>query len=190
VGTYLSQNDAAIICREADAAARRLARQFRLLRYDREDLYQDLLVDLIGRLKRFDPARGKLGAFAATVAANYAGRLAGRIRRERAVFAAISLDDPTGGDDASTIGESIAEADGYLAFHGQATDVFAQAERRLDLERALSSLDPSNLHLLVQLSEKTPHELSKQGVGARASMYRRIGNLRLELLAFGISAAV
>jgi RNA polymerase sigma-70 factor (ECF subfamily) len=58
------RSDLQILVHEADLAARRLVRRLRLPAHEREDLRQDLLVDLIARLPAFDPARGRLGAFA------------------------------------------------------------------------------------------------------------------------------
>ena len=74
-----------LLRRQASIGAARLVRQFRLSPHEREDLQQDFLVDLIARLKSFDPARGSLGAFASTVVAHQAGRMAARICRERAM---------------------------------------------------------------------------------------------------------
>ena len=60
----LSPDDIETIIREADAAARRLRRKLCLPVCEREDLGQDLLVDLLRRLPAYDPARGSIGAFA------------------------------------------------------------------------------------------------------------------------------
>lgn len=63
----LSPSDLDILRREADREAARLVRQFRLPSHERDDLRQDLLVDLIARLPGFNPDRGSLGAFAGAV---------------------------------------------------------------------------------------------------------------------------
>ncbi len=55
------------LCREADRVAARLARRFRLVDADREDLRQDLIVDLLARLRHFDPGRGTPDAFIAVL---------------------------------------------------------------------------------------------------------------------------
>jgi RNA polymerase sigma-70 factor (ECF subfamily) len=56
------------------------------------------------------------------------------------------LADAPGGD-GLTIGDSIAEADGYGAWLGQPTDAFAAVERRIDLDRALGTLPAETLPL-------------------------------------------
>jgi DNA-directed RNA polymerase specialized sigma24 family protein len=184
----LSDADLNQVRRKVDLVAGRLARRYGLAWDQREDLSQDLLVDLIARLKSFDPARGTFAAFAEIVIAHQASTLMKRVWRERILFAA-SLDGLVGDDEASTLGESIPESDGYLAFYGRRTEWSAEIELRLDLERALSFFAVSDLSLCAQLVDQSPHELREKGMGARATVYRRIEKARLQLLALGISAA-
>ena len=66
----LSPDDIETIIREADAAAQRLRRKLSMPLCEREDLGQDLLVDLLRRLPAYDPARGSIGAFANIVLRN------------------------------------------------------------------------------------------------------------------------
>jgi DNA-directed RNA polymerase specialized sigma24 family protein len=96
----LSRTVVDLLHREVNVAAGRLVRKLQLPVHHREDLRQELLVDLIARLKRFDPARGTLNAFASVIIRHRAGRLGKRINRERAIFAPMFLtdslaDDPT-----------------------------------------------------------------------------------------------
>jgi hypothetical protein len=175
--------------REAEVLAMRMVRQFRLPHHERDDLRQELLMDLVTRLEAFDSTRGTLAALAGTVMAHRTRRLVARLRRQRTLFAPISLDEPTLARDGSTIGDNITESDGYLALHGQLADRIAEIERRLDLERALSLLEISDLQLCAHLICRSPNELSREGVAARASLYRRLRELRLQLLAAGIAAA-
>jgi RNA polymerase sigma-70 factor (ECF subfamily) len=189
LATPLSQPDLEILLHEADVAARRLSRQLGLCCDDLADLRQDLLTDLISRIKDFDPTRGSLGAFAGTVVAHRAARLAARIRRERAVFAPFSLDDPVGGPEDITLGETIPESGGYPAMMGQPTDGFAWVECRLDVDRALGTLRGSDLALCAMLVHRTPTELSENGLGSRASLYRRVHEIRLRLMTGGLSDA-
>ena len=186
--TPISRSDLQILLHEADVAARRLSRQLRLSRDDLADLRQDLLVDLIARLKSFDPTRGSLGAFAGTVVAHRAARLAARICRDRSMFAPVSLDDPlpdTGGT--TSVGDTIAESGGFSAMMGQPTDKIANANRRLDLDQALGTLRQSDLALCAHLIHRTPTELSHEGLGSRASLYRQVHEIRLRLMTAGLS---
>jgi len=185
----ISQSDLQILLQEADVAARRLLRQLRLSCDNIADLRQDFLVDLIVRLKSFDPTRGSLGAFAGTVVARRAARLAAQLNRNRRTYALISLDDPLPDGDGATFGDTIAECGGYPAMMGQPTDGFASADRRLDLDRALGTLRGADLALCAHLVHRTPTELSRDGLGSRASLYRRVHEIRLRLMTRGLSAA-
>ena len=90
----LSPDDIETIISEADTAARRLRRRLGLPACDREDLGQDLLIDLLRRLPAFDPARGSLGAFAGLVLRNQSSRIAIRIMRERRAGCCRSMSHP------------------------------------------------------------------------------------------------
>jgi len=184
-----SATETAALQRDADRVAQRIIISCRIPRHEREDLRQDLLTDLFARLKGFDPARGDLGAYAASCFEHRAIRLTERILRGRATMAPVSLDDPQPGSDSLTIGESIAEADGYGAWLGQPTDAFAAVERRIDLDRALGTLRADTLPLCARLTEQTPHELAKASPTSRATLYRHLRELRLRLLVAGIPAA-
>ena len=59
----LSPDDIETIIREADAAAQRLRRKLSLPVCEREDLGQDLLVDLLRRLPAYVPIPRVIGSF-------------------------------------------------------------------------------------------------------------------------------
>jgi RNA polymerase sigma factor (sigma-70 family) len=184
----MSPMDLCVLLREATMAARGLVRRLGLPGHEHEDLRQELLVDLIARLKWFDPARGTLSAFASVIIRHRAGRLGKRINRERAIFPPMSLrassaDDPN----VAVAFESLVEGDGYNSWLAHPHDRFATIDRRLDLGRALGKLPPRDLSLCVKLAEQTPAELSRSGKFSRATLYRRLRNIRMRLLAEGIS---
>ena len=187
----ISRDDLQTILHEADVAARRLLRQLRLGRTDLDDLRQDLLVDLIARLPAFDPDRGSLGAFAGIVLANRARRLAKKARRDRRLFGAtpVSLDDVVPGTDGLARGDLIAEAGGMAAWFGQPVDAFAATERRIDVERGLGSLSPSDGAFCAALSHTTADRLAARGLGTRSCLYRRAKEVRLALSAVGVAPA-
>jgi RNA polymerase sigma-70 factor (ECF subfamily) len=172
---------------EAEAGARRLVRRLSLQDHYREDIRQDLLVDLLLRLRAYDPGRGTVAAFAGTIVRHRSARLARRVRRERTVFSSVSLDTPVAGTDGSTVGENVAEASGYAAFMGQPADQFDAIERRLDLELAVSALRPADIPLCSDLLERTPIEICRDRHVSRASLYRQLGEIRLRLTMLGMS---
>ncbi len=186
-----SPDDLHVLQHEADMAARRLLRQLRLPKNDLSDIRQDLVLDALARLKRFDPRRGSLGAFLATVMANKATRIARQVKTHRCLFGAnpISLDEPLPGFEGTTHGDLLSEDDGFAALCGQPTDAFAAIERRIDLERRLGILSRKDGALCAALSQATVDELATAGHGARATLYRRAREIRLALTAVGLQPA-
>lgn len=174
----------AIIQREANAAARRLARRLNLSADARCDICQELLVDLVARLGHFDPERGTLGAFAGRIAANQACCIAKRILRERRVTAC-SLDQ----DGSGIRVDQIPEEQGLCAMFGQPTDPCGAIERRLDVGRCATRLTMSEAALCRALSEHPVAELVRRGLGSRSTIYRRIAELRALFAASGLASA-
>jgi RNA polymerase sigma-70 factor (ECF subfamily) len=187
----ISRADLQTLLHEADAAARRLIRKLRLSKDDLADVRQELLVDVIARLPAFDPKRGSLGAFAGIVMANRAARVAHKVKRERRLYGAVptSLNETLPESDGATRGDLVSEEDGLSAYFGQPADAFAEVERRLDVERGLGALDPNDARLSAALSQSNIDELVDRGHAARSSLYRRVKNIRLALLAAGLKAA-
>ena len=127
----ISPDDIETVIREADAAAQRLRRKLCLPVYEREDLGQDLLVDLLRRLPGYDPARGSIGAFANIVLRNECARIAIRHHRQRWVQGGtmLSLDAPVVSS-VEPLGCLLAESDGLAAWHGQNRDTQADIHTR------------------------------------------------------------
>ncbi|MGE0252964.1 MAG: sigma factor [Alphaproteobacteria bacterium] len=186
-----SRSDLEVVLYEAEVAARRLVRQLRLPRVDLDDVRQDLLVDLLTRLPAFDAERGALGAFAGLVVRNHATRIAAKVRRQQRIFGTspMSLDDPAPGCDGASLSEAVSEEQGLWSCLGQPTDSFAEAERRFDVERALGTLEHGDRNLCAALSMQSVDRAASCGVGARSSLYRRVREIRLALLARGVQAA-
>lgn len=183
--------DVRLLIREADAAAGRLTRKLRGAQDQLDDLRQELLADLLGRLPAFDPHRGGLGAFAGRITANQATRIGSAARRQRPVFGGVpvSLDDPHPEVAGCTLGDVVAEEDGYGALFGPPTDPFMEADRRLDVERGLAVLSERDRKLCASLSQSTIDGLVDQGEGTRSTLYRRVGQIRLDLTAAGLRGA-
>jgi RNA polymerase sigma-70 factor (ECF subfamily) len=174
-----------IIQREANAAAQRLARRLNLSADARCDVCQELLADLLVRLRHYDPARGTLGAFAGRIVANQACCIAKRILRELRVTPC-SLDQ----DDGCPVrADQIPEDQGLCAMFGQPVDARSAIERRLDLARCRSRLTAAEADLCGGLAEHPVAELVRQGLGSRSSIYRRIGELRALFAASGLASA-
>ena len=176
---------------EVDVAAPRLLRKLRLPYQGLADLRQELLLDLIARFPAYEPARGTVGAFAGFVTANKATRIARQVQRERRLygFVPVSLDAPIAEGNGTVMGDLVSEDEGLWFLFGQRFDAIGDAERRIDVERALGRIGRRDGALCAALSQTSIDQLVAQGRGTRSSLYRRVKEVRMALLAHGLKAA-
>ena len=193
-GAALSPTDLDRLHALAQRQARRVCRISRLPGHQAEDVRQEMLLDLLTRLSAFDAKRGSLEAFATVCFRHRGSRIATRERREGAARHPARLDQPVcdlGSADAEehlTLAETIPEAEGYAAWCGQPTDAIATTERRLDLQAASAALDARDHPLCAALAAATPQEVAARAPFGRSTLYRRLHEMRLRLLAAGLLA--
>jgi RNA polymerase sigma-70 factor (ECF subfamily) len=186
----LSPDDIETIIREADAAAQRLRRKLCLPLCEREDLGQDLLVDLLRRLPAYDPSRGSIGAFANIVLRNQSSRIAMRHHRQRRAQGGslLSLEVPLAGT-REPVGDTLTEDDGLAAWHGQTCCAAAATERHHALQAALARLPAEDRRFCAALAHRPVTALAAEGFGSRSALYRRLADLRHVLTAHGLGPA-
>ena len=173
----------------AERSARRYCRHRTACWLDPEDLRQDLLVDLIARLKSYDPARGSVMTFVTICFRHEGARRGSRARSDAHRRSTISIDTPLSTESDLTLADTLAETDGYAHRIGGNGEVLPRAENLLDLDRALSSLPAECLSLCVLLLRDERDPVSASGL-PRTTFYRRLSELRCHLLAAGILAPV
>lgn len=183
----LSPEDIETLIREADAAAQRLRRKLCMPVCDLDDLRQDLLVDLLRRLPSYDSARGNIGAFAGLVLRNQSSRIAIRYHRQRRAQggALLSLDAPIAGT-REPVGDTLTEADGLSALHGQRCSSSAITELQQAVKAALAHLPVDDRRLCAALAHRPVTALAADGFGSRSALYRRLADLRPVLTAHGL----
>jgi len=186
----LSPDDIETIIREADAAAQRLRRKLTLPVCEREDLGQDLLVDLLRRLPAYDPSRGSIGAFANIVLRNQSSRIAMRHHRQRRAQGGslLSLEVPLAGT-REPVGETLTEDDGLAAWHGQTCCAAAVTELHHTLQAALARLPAEDRRFCAALAHRPVTALAAEGFGSRSALYRRLADLRHVLTVHGLGPA-
>ena len=186
----LTPTDIETIIREADQAARHLRRRLQLPLCDREDLGQDLLVDLLRRLPAFDPTRGTIGAFAGLVLRNQASRIAIRHHQQRRAQGGtlLCLDAPRDGT-RDPLCDTLSDADSLAAWHGQNTSAIDHADTHNALQAALSKLLPDDRQFCAALAHRPVSALVTEGFGSRSALYRRLAELRHVLTAYGLGPA-
>src|SRR5438128_2495073 len=103
----LNPDHTAPLIRLADHVASRLCRKACLSPQEREDIRQDLLVNLLARLKFYDASRCSIAGFATVCFWHRADRLAACARRERQHRHRLSLDDVLPDTDGLTLGDTL-----------------------------------------------------------------------------------
>ena len=186
----LSPDEIETIIREAGAAAQRLRRKLCLPVCEREDLGQDLLVDLLRRLPAYDPSRGSIGAFANIVLRNQSSRIATRHHRKRRAQGGslLSLEVPLAGT-REPVGDTLTEDDGLAAWHGQTCCAGAVIELHHALQAALARLPAEDRRFCAALAHRPVTALAAEGFGSRSALYRRLADLRHVLTAHGLGPA-
>ena len=186
----LSPDDIETIIHEADAAAQRLRRKLSLPLCEREDLGQELLVDLLRRLPAYDPSRGSIGAFANIVLRNQSSRIAMRHHRQRRVQGGsiLSIEVPLAGT-REPVGETLTEEDGLAAWHGQTCCAAAVTELHHALQAALARLPAEDRRFCAALAHRPVTALVAEGFGSRSALYRRLADLRHVLTVHGLGPA-
>jgi len=186
----LSPDDIETIIREADAAAQRLRRKLSMPVCEREDLGQDLLVDLLRRLPSYDPARGSIGAFANIVLRNQSSRIAMCHHRQRRAQGGslLSLEVPLAGT-REPVGDTLTEGDGLAAWHGQTCCAAAVTELHHALQAALARLPAEDRRFCAALAHRPVTALAAEGFGSRSALYRRLADLRHVLTVHGLGPA-
>jgi DNA-directed RNA polymerase specialized sigma24 family protein len=151
----------AVAGRRAGTLARRINDPAR----DRDDHRQDILVDLISRAARFDPARGCWGAFVTVVTRNAARGMPAR--HAGVMVAAADID--------------------VIADNGDVHGETAYAVK-LDTAALLQRLPPSLLPVLMCFAEEGGVSDAQRASGMpAASFYRALRQLRLRLIAGGLA---
>jgi RNA polymerase sigma-70 factor (ECF subfamily) len=186
----ISPDDLIVLQHVADRVARRTRHRLGLPEQDLDDLRQDLLLDLISRYPTFDRERSPLEAFAHMVATHRASRIGRAVWRERQIYGCspLSLDASLAGDDNAVVGDLFSENQGLAALFGQTFDVEGEVATSTSLDIGLSGLAAEDQRLCAALVTSTIDQLAASGHGARASLYRRLKDIRMTLLAHGVEA--
>jgi RNA polymerase sigma-70 factor (ECF subfamily) len=99
----------------------------------------------------------------------------------------LSLDER--GADGISIADRIGETDGLSAWHGHCAALEAAIDARIDLSRALGALHARDRLLCAAVAHCPVRVLAERGHGSRATLYRRLRDLRCALAAHGARAA-
>jgi RNA polymerase sigma-70 factor (ECF subfamily) len=148
---------------------------------DREDLEQDLLLHVLRRLKSFDPAKGKPGAFVSMlVKRQRASILRDRRALKRRGRAVVSLHVlvPVDENDLVELGQTISrrENDARRQCHPRSDEEMAQLQA--DVRDTIAKLPPDQRTLAERLQHQTPSEIARQTGVPRTTLYELIRPIR------------
>jgi RNA polymerase sigma-70 factor (ECF subfamily) len=170
-----------------DHYAKRIARTLGVPETDIDDLRQDLLLEVLQRGLRFDPARAAWVTFVEMISRHAADDLANRIVQARRADGG-SIDAPVVMADGSrlSLSEILSEEDGLAALWNGPVDSFLAVERRIDLERFINALPDQLRRLCRLLQTETPAVAQRLSGASTAAFYRDLQELRMRLRAVGL----
>ena len=170
--------------------ARQLVGQFGFTEADREDLEQELVLDLLRRLPKYDPSRAQRNTFIARVVEN---KVATIIEARKAAMrdyrlCRCSLNDRLEDQDGrSTERIETINQDDYFVLTGKPSrPVDELLDLSIDLRAAVSLLPPNLCELYRRLCDQTVTEISRDLGIPRGTIYDMIRKIRAILDDAGI----
>jgi len=163
--------------------ARQLVGQAGFTRDDQEDIQQDLILDLLRRLPRFDPSRACLHTFIARVLEHGVARL---IEHRQAAMrdyrcCTCSLNDPLENDDGEQVerGDLLSQDD-YLRSQGRSiAPLEDRVALRMDRDRLVATLTPELRDLCLRFEAgQTITDISRDTGTPRGTLYERMKKLK------------
>lgn len=166
----------------------RMAARFGLTATDREDMKQELILDMLERADQFDSTKGSAGTFTGVVSEHRATELLDRMIKDRMRLSfgagAQAANDPQIDEFAHR------DDDNVVPMWAQDHDFFSDSVALMDLQKALAYMNDEQVALfkLLQAHQDVPSACKACGVSS-ATFYRRISELQMHLRMFGFRSA-
>ena len=167
----------------------RLAARLGLPSADREDLQQELLLDLLERAPGFDPQRACANTFTGVVSQHRAVELLDALMKDRARMCFFS-----GGSEAANDAQ-MGEPDQYLndnvvPMWADETDLVADNMALLDLDKARKYMSDEQIEFFDLLDAHLDLSSACKASGvSSATFYRRVNEMQMHLRMFGFKLA-
>lgn len=168
-----------------------LARSLGLSQAEREDVQQEILLEMLERAPHFDPEKGSANTFTGMVSEHRAAEIAKEIIKNRVRVTTFS--DFAGVDAANddyidgVPGEA---AEGVVPLWGEDADLFANSMALRDLETSIAYMNKEQAALfgLLESHQDLASACRASGVST-ATFYRRVSELQMHLRMFGFKSA-
>lgn len=171
----------------AQTRAYRAAVSAGLTQADREDLYQEILLDLLERAAQYDPSKGSAGTFTGMVSEHRTADFLTALKKDRGRLSVFSDHGAANDDDATPTTDPFESA---VPMWADDRDLFADTDTLHDLETALAYMNDEQVDLfqLLTAHQDLPSAAKASGMSS-ATFYRRVVDLQMHLRMFGIKTA-
>ena len=166
----------------------RMAVRFGLSTADREDLHQELVLDMLERADQFDPTKGSAGTFTGLVSEHRTAEFLTDRTKDRVRLTFFSVQDAANDDDMGTVADGYPE--GTTPMWTDDRDLFADSMALRDLQTALGYMNDDQVALfgLLETHQDLATACKAAGVSS-ATFYRRVHELQMHLRMFGFRSA-
>lgn len=176
--------------RAAAANAWRMTHKIGLSAEEREDVEQEILLDLLERQPRYDASRGKPGTFTGRVSHHRAAELTSAIVDDRQHLYFGSRGEDAANESESDYLDALADLDSVVPLWGETTNGVEEIHVLRDLDSAVSLMDDEQRALWALLTEHRDLSVACKASGlTKPTFYRRVANLQMHLRMFGLKAA-
>ena len=179
---------AAVVAANADSW--RVAKKAGLSCDERQDVEQEILLALLEREPRFDPARGMPSTFTGVVSMHRAAELTEAIVRDRKrlMFGSPTCEAANECEDEWL--DIMSNREDALPLWGEAANFYDGVHSAMDLETALAYMDTEQRELFDLLAcHQDISSACKVSSMSTATFYRRVADLQMYLRMFGFKAA-
>jgi RNA polymerase sigma-70 factor (ECF subfamily) len=163
--------------------ARQLIGKYGFTRDDYDDLQQEMMLDLLRRLGKYDPSRAGLSTFVARIVDRKVSNLIRHQKQEKRDFSVrvLPLDAEVDGQDGEPLGlDEVLSQDAYDdEVGGHDRPQFERLDLRIDLTLVLDDLPDDLRELARRLQTRTMAEIARELGMPRSTLYEKgIARLR------------